>query len=231
LLLIFSHQWTIIEAIKSGTRGRKELADPCLGVAKVLAWPIAQLRKRSTGLKNRYGPGYAYALLVVTFPAFFSPMPGTTLAGVALVIVTGEIHRAISNRRGIPKTIARKELIMSINCDFILQESATPAQLNALGSALWRWCARAAANTGVYRSLDNQVLADLITGIQPTAGQTPRQAENQFDGVHIVVRDDTSRDRQATVASLRREIPTGGVADIVVSGVTWNLDCARDLPL
>ena len=51
---------------------------------------------------------------------------------------------------------------MSIKCDLILQWSATPEQLTALGAAMWRWCNRAAGNTGIYQYLDNQVLADLL---------------------------------------------------------------------
>ena len=110
---------------------------------------------------------------------------------------------------------------MSIDCDVILQWSATPAQLTALGAALWRWCNRAAADSGIYQYLDNQALADLIAGQLPASTQTPRQAERR--SVHFRVRDDASPGRQATIDSLRRQIPAKGGADILVDGRSWNL--------
>ena len=88
---------------------------------------------------------------------------------------------------------------------------------------MWRWCGRAAGDTGIYPYLDNQVLADLIEGKQPTSGQTPRQSEQRSDGVHIRVRDAVSHDCQATVDRLRREIPAEGISDIVVAGTGWTL--------
>ena len=44
----------------------------------------------------------------------------------------------------------------------ILPWAATPEQLTAVGAALWRWCTRAAQDSGIYKFLDNQALADLI---------------------------------------------------------------------
>jgi hypothetical protein len=44
---------------------------------------------------------------------------------------------------------------MSIKCDVVLQCSATPDQPTSLGAALWRWCNRAAGDTGIYQYLDN----------------------------------------------------------------------------
>jgi hypothetical protein len=41
---------------------------------------------------------------------------------------------------------------------------ATLDELRALGAALWGWCSRAAGDTGMYRCIDNQALADLIAG-------------------------------------------------------------------
>ena len=109
---------------------------------------------------------------------------------------------------------------MSINCDVILQWNATPEQLTALGAALWRWCRDTAGDAGTYQYPDNQALADLIAGKLPVSSQTPRQAERR--GVYLRVRDDASRDRQATVDSLRQGIPAGGVEDILVDGKSWN---------
>ena len=110
---------------------------------------------------------------------------------------------------------------MSINCDVILQWGATPAQLTDLGAALWRSCNHAAGSTGIYQYLDNQALADLIAGKLPLSGQTPALADRR--GVHFRFRDEASSDRQATIDSLRREIPAEGVEDSVVEGKSWSL--------
>jgi hypothetical protein len=91
----------------------------------------------------------------------------------------------------------------------ILQWSATPEELAAVGSALWRWCNRTAGAAGTYQYLDNQALADLIAGKLPDSRQPPWQADRR--SVHFRVRDKTPLDRQATIDSLRREIPVKGV--------------------
>jgi hypothetical protein len=109
---------------------------------------------------------------------------------------------------------------MSITCDVIPQWHATPEQLTALGAALWRWCSGTAGGAGIYQHLDNQALADLIARKMPGPGHTSRPAERR--GVYLRVRDEASRDRQATIDSLRREIPAGGVEDILVDGKSWN---------
>jgi hypothetical protein len=110
---------------------------------------------------------------------------------------------------------------MPTNCDIILRWGATPAQLTALGDALWRWCNRTAGNTGGYQYLDSQPLADLLAGKLPVPGMTPRQADPR--GVHLRLRDEASQDRQATIDSLRREMPTEGIEDVVVEGASWSL--------
>ena len=110
---------------------------------------------------------------------------------------------------------------MSMNCDIILQWSATPEQLTALGTALWRWCNRAAGNTDVYQYLDNQALADLIAGKLPASSQTPRRDDRR--GVHFWFQAEAFQNRQATIGSLRREIPAEGVEDIAIDGKSWNL--------
>jgi hypothetical protein len=68
---------------------------------------------------------------------------------------------------------------MSMNCDIILKWSATPEQLAAVGSALWRWCNRTAGAAGIYRYLDNQALADLIAGKLPDSSQTAWRADTR----------------------------------------------------
>lgn len=190
---------------------------------KYLLWPIAQLRKLFARLKKRYGPRYAYALLVVTVVAFFSPIPGTTLAGIAGVVVIAEIHRWISKARRFQVSISKEPCVMSINCDVIVRANATAEQLSELGSALWRWYGRAAGETGIYPYLDNQVMADLIAGKQPMSGQTPRQFDQGSDGVHFRISDAGSHDRQATINRLRHELPTNGIKDVLVDGTSWNL--------
>jgi hypothetical protein len=110
---------------------------------------------------------------------------------------------------------------MSIICDVTVQTSATPEQLMALGSALWRWCNRCAGKKSKYQYLDNQVLADLIAGRLPGPSQTPRQSEQRFDGIHFRACDEVSPNRRAAIASLRREITCQGVEDIVVDGISW----------
>ena len=109
---------------------------------------------------------------------------------------------------------------MSIKCDVILQWTATPDQLTALGAALWRWCTRAAGTTGIYQYLDNQALADVIAGKLPMSSQ-PQWSDNG-SGVHLQVRDEVSQDRQTAIDSLRHSIPAKGVEDIVVDGTSWN---------
>jgi len=109
--------------------------------------------------------------------------------------------------------------LMAINCDVILQWGATPDQLTALGGALWRWCNRAAVSTGIYHYLDNQELADLIAGKLPSS---PMPGPTERRGVHLWVRDEASDDRQATIDSLRWEMPANGVEDVMVDGTSWN---------
>ena len=110
---------------------------------------------------------------------------------------------------------------MSMNCDIILQWNATPEQLRALGTALWQWCNRTAEVTGNYQFLDNQALADLIAGALPASSQTSWNTDRR--SAHFWVCDEASHDRQATIDSLRRQIPAKGVEDILVEGKSWNL--------
>jgi hypothetical protein len=110
---------------------------------------------------------------------------------------------------------------MSITCDILVPWSATPGQLTALGAALWRWCNRAAGDTGIYPYLDNQTLADLIAGRLPMSSPQLWQAERR--GIHFRLRDEVSPDRQATIDSLRREIAAEWVEDVLVEDQSWNL--------
>jgi hypothetical protein len=209
------------------SRARRALALPRR------AWVGArtQVKKRVDWLKKRYGRGYATALFVVAVVAFFSPLPGTTLVGIALVVSVAEIHRAVSRGRRNREATSRKEqAVMSISCDLIVDRKATSAQLTALGSALWAWCSGTLPRPGIYQCLDSQVLADLIAGKLPTTGQSPAQSEQKADGIHFRIHDEESPDRQAAVAALRRDIPSEGLIDILVAGLSWNQDGAGVLP-
>jgi hypothetical protein len=183
---------------------------------KALTGVIAKVKKGYRQLKSRYGPRYTKAMVGAAFVALFLPIPGSVLVAVALIVVVAEAHRAVSKRSGFPQA-STKEILMSMNCDLILQWSATPAELTSLGAALWRWCNRTAADTSIYQHLDNQALADLIAGKLPMASQTERR------GVHFRFRDEASHDRQATIDSLRKEIPAKGVEDILVESKSWSL--------
>jgi hypothetical protein len=224
------------EAVKVELAQRRWVAKAKALPRKGLVGAIAQVKKRYTQLKNRHGPTYTKALLVAAFVAFFLPVPGILLLSIALLVVIAEIHRAISKRGGFSEAIATllkraagtypRELVMSKNCDVILQWSATPEQLRALGTALWRWCNRAAGNTGIYQYLDNQALADLIAGKLPASSQTEGR------GVHLWVRDEASPDRQATIDSLRREIPAKGsrISSSMAKAGTWRLMASLRVP-
>jgi hypothetical protein len=176
---------------------------------------IAQIKKRYRQLKNRYGPKYTKAMVLAAFITLFVPIPGAMLGGIGLIVLTGEVHRTISKRLAVRATITRSP-IMPSNCDIILQPSATPEQLAALGTALWGWCNRTAGDTGVYQYLDNQGLADMI------AGKFPAPSQGDARQPHFRACDRVSHSRQAAIDTLRVEIPSEGVQDVVVDGVGWN---------
>lgn len=101
---------------------------------------------------------------------------------------------------------------MFMNCEIILRWSATPEQLTALGTALWRRCTRAGETTGIYQYLDNQALADLIAGKLPASSQFPCWTDRR--SVHVRVQGKAFPNPQATIDSLRGEIPVEAVEDI-----------------
>ena len=109
---------------------------------------------------------------------------------------------------------------MSITCDVLIKWSATPEQLAALGRALWHWCNRTAGNTGIYQYLDNQALADLMAGKLPVAEQLP--SESDYRGAHFRAWDLASRNCRAAIETLRQELPTDGIEEVLVDGTSWN---------
>jgi hypothetical protein len=82
---------------------------------KVLSWTIAQVKKRYQDLKNRYGPKYTKAILGIGFFTLFSPIPGSWLVSVALLVGIAEVHRAISRRGGFPEAIADLVVVVKAN--------------------------------------------------------------------------------------------------------------------
>jgi hypothetical protein len=68
---------------------------------RVRTGAITRVKRTYTGLKNRYGPRYAGAMLSAAFLAMFLPLPGSSLLAVALVILAGEAHRLIAGRGGL----------------------------------------------------------------------------------------------------------------------------------
>jgi hypothetical protein len=105
---------------------------------------------------------------------------------------------------------------MSINCDVVLKWGATPDQLAELGAALWRWCNRPARDANIYHCLDNQALADLMTGKLPVSSRQAAQRE-----IHFRICDEASTNRQETIDSLRQHLPAKGIEDIMVDGGSW----------
>jgi hypothetical protein len=73
---------------------------------KALTLANDQVKKRYEGLKHRYGPRYSNAMLGAAFLALFSPVPGSLLVGVALIVVIAEAQRAISRRGGLAEALA-----------------------------------------------------------------------------------------------------------------------------
>lgn len=119
---------------------------------------------------------------------------------------------------------------MSVTCDVIIKWGATPEQLTTLGSALWRWCNHTAGPVGIYHFLDNQMLTDLMAGTLPLGDQFPW--ESDLRGIHFRARDHTSPNCRAALATLRRVLPTEGIEDVRVDGVSWKtIDAeARTVP-
>jgi hypothetical protein len=102
--------------------------------------------------------------------------------------------------------------------DVILRWDATPAQLRAVGAALWSWCHRVEADGDIFQAIDNQALADLIAGKLPTV--TGRWSDAR--GIHVHILCAATPDGEATIGRLRRELPSTGVADVLVEGASWN---------
>ena len=106
---------------------------------------------------------------------------------------------------------------MPVTYDVLLRPDATPSQLKTVGAALWRWCIRTAGEGSIYRYLDNQALADLMSGRDPTPIEPASRR-----GSHFRARDELSPDRQTAVVGLRSEMPEEGILDVLVDGTSWH---------
>jgi hypothetical protein len=76
---------------------------------------IAQGKNRYTQLKNRYGPWYTTAILGAVFITFILPIPGITLASVALIVLIAEVHGGFSRRGSQPEIITSPLVVVKIN--------------------------------------------------------------------------------------------------------------------
>jgi hypothetical protein len=101
----------------------------------VLAGAISQVKKRFKQLKSRYGPRYTKVMVGAAFVSLFSPIPGSVLVAVALIVAIAEVHRAISRRGGLRKTRA-KEFVFSSRpaTDSLCVPSLSAYQLAMRGS-------------------------------------------------------------------------------------------------
>jgi hypothetical protein len=122
---------------------------------------------------------------------------------------------------------------MAINCDIVLRGGATPEELTDLGGALWRWYSRSRGDAVPCQYVDNQALADLLAGAYPALSRSPRLAGRRF--VRFRVPAEAYRDRRAILDSLRRDVPSRGVEDVLVDGQSWGVPTdgrnhGQDLP-
>src|SRR4051794_39501218 len=108
---------------------------------------------------------------------------------------------------------------MSITCEIAVNLNATPDELRAVGTALWRWRCRGAGDSDLYQLLDSQGQADLLAGRLPLLNRTPSVAGRW--SVRFRIRDDIFESPRSVLDSLRQEIPKGGVDDVFVDGESW----------
>ena len=109
---------------------------------------------------------------------------------------------------------------MSIACEVLLRRDASPSQLRELGAALRRWYVREAREHGIalYTNQDG------INALR--AGQLPQPVCGRRGGRRLAVpfdvRDGKSYSREATIESLRKDIPADLVEDILIDGQSWD---------
>jgi hypothetical protein len=81
-------------------------------------------------------------------------------------------------------------------------------------------CNRTVGDSGIYQYLDNQALADLSAGKLPYVDQSPLDSDPR--GVHFRSWDRVSSNGQTAIETLRQEIPTGAIEEVLVDGISWN---------
>ena len=115
---------------------------------------------------------------------------------------------------------------MSIQCDIVLQWSATPAQLTALGVLLWNWCMPHGGR--LWRlPVPGQRCAGRPDRRQ-AARARPSPSRTGPPGIHLSVGDRRFVDRQAVIDFLRHELPAVGVERVAVDGTSWRLPDSSD---
>ena len=82
---------------------------------EALSGSISQGKSKYTALKNRYGPWYTSAILGTVFVTFILPIPGITLASVALIVLIAEVHGGFSRRGSPPEIITSPLIVVKIN--------------------------------------------------------------------------------------------------------------------
>jgi hypothetical protein len=110
---------------------------------------------------------------------------------------------------------------MSLSCELVVKNGASPEELRDLGYALWGWCQKVGMQGTMYQCVNNQLLADLIAGRLPVACLPSRQAGHP--SLRFLVRGHAARDFRPTIDSVRSDLPGKAVEDFVIEGVSWNL--------
>jgi len=112
---------------------------------------------------------------------------------------------------------------MSIRCIIFPRRDATPRQRRELGAALHRWYARESREHGIALYTNQQAINALLAGSWPPSesrkGKTTKSKRRP--PVLLDVRDGKQYSRQATIESLRKDIPANLVEDVLIDGRSW----------
>jgi hypothetical protein len=122
------------------------------------------------------------------------------------------------------KTLAgfTKGRSMSIRCVIFPRRDATPRQRRELGAALHRWYARESREHGMALYTNQQGINALLAGSWPPAEPRKGKAKSKRrPPVLLDVRGGKHYNRQATIESLRKDIPASLVDDVLIDGRSW----------
>jgi hypothetical protein len=244
--------------------GKKTMPDRTVAIAhdmhwasglprKLLAGVVAQVKKRYGHLKERYGPRYTRFMLGAAFFALFSPIPGSVLIVIALVVAVAETHRAISKSLSQKEPTApelaveHRDFPEGFGCCSPQGLGAGPASGKLLMEQLPRdprrpvycdvilkWTATpeqlTALGAAFWRwctgAAGNAGIYQFLDNqdlADLMAGTLPASNPGDRRGSHFRVLDRVSHNRQKTIDSLRHDIPFIAVEDIVVEGISWKL--------